>query len=353
MRPRYFVLAVALLCLLVLPGTALAKAKSDDDKIDQSVTTVLKATGGDDAVPVVVYTEPDEATVVAAAVPDVVETTEIPAFDAVAAYLLPDEIDALSLDDSVLMIVADNPVFGFDYASSLDITNLAIGLDAVASPAEGGPDGSGVGVAVIDSGITTTSDLGDSRIVGWKDFVDKRRRPYDDAGHGTFVAGLIAGDGTASLPLDQGGYATMQFRGVAPAANIIGVKVLDSNGSGSRIRGHVGHRLDGRPQERLQHPRDEPVARGQPGRPRGVRPHRAGRGVRLEARRDGRLRRRQRGRVRPRRDPVSGQQPLRPDGRRQRYPPDGNARRRRRHLLQLGRADALRRVRQARRRGAG
>ena len=232
MRPRYFVLAVALLCLLALPGTALAKAQSDDDKIDQSVATVLEATGGDQAVPVVVYTEPDETAAVDAAVPDGVETTEIPAFDAVAAYLLPDEIDALSLDDSVLMIVADNPVFGFDYASSLDITNLAIGLDAVASPADGGPDGSGVGVAVIDSGVATTSDLGDSRIVGWKDFVNKKKQPYDDAGHGTFVAGLIAGDGTASLPLDDGGYAEMQFRGVAPAAHIVGIKVLDSTGSG-------------------------------------------------------------------------------------------------------------------------
>ena len=87
-------------------------------------------------------------------------------------------------------------------------------------------------MAVLDSGIATTSDLGSSRIVGWKDFVNKQKTPYDDAGHGTFVAGLIAGDGTASLPLDDGGFATVQFRGVAPQANIIGVKVLDSTGQG-------------------------------------------------------------------------------------------------------------------------
>ena len=85
----------------------------------------------------------------------------------------------------------------------MDITNLAIGLDKVAAPAAGGPTGAGVGVAVLDSGVATTSDLGSSRIVGWKDFVNKQKAPYDDAGHGTFVAGLIAGDGTASLPLDQ------------------------------------------------------------------------------------------------------------------------------------------------------
>jgi len=217
---------------LALPATALAGDENAASKIDASVETVLKATGGDEAVPVIVYTEPDATAVVADSVPAGVETTTIDEFDAVAAYLTDDEIDALAGEGDVEMIVADNPVFGFDYASSLDITNLAIGLADVASPAEGGPDGSGVAVAVIDSGVATTSDLGDSRIVGWKDFVNKQRRPYDDAGHGTFVAGLIAGDGTASLPLDQGGYATMQFRGVAPAADIVGIKVLDSTGSG-------------------------------------------------------------------------------------------------------------------------
>jgi serine protease AprX len=232
MRARYLVLAIALLCFLALPATALAADDGDSAKIDPSVTTVLEATGGNEAVPVLVYTQPDAAAVVDQSVPLGVETTDLAGFDAVAAYLTPDEIQTLAGDASVNLIVADNPVFGFDYASSLDITNLAIGLDKVAAPAAGGPAGRGVGVAVLDSGVATTSDLANSRIVGWKDFVNKQKLPYDDAGHGTFVAGLIAGDGTASLPLDQGGTATMQFRGAAPAANIIGVKVLDSTGQG-------------------------------------------------------------------------------------------------------------------------
>ena len=232
MKAKILFLAVALLCLLALPVTALAKDDSDDSKIDSSVTTVLEATGGDDAVPVLVYTEPDATGVVQEALPAGAETTEFPRFDAVAAYLTPDEIAALSQESAVQMIVADNPVFGLDYKSSMDVTNLAIGLGDVTPPADGGPDGSGVGVAIVDSGVATTSDLGKSRIVGWKDFVNKKKAPYDDAGHGTFVAGLIAGDGTASLPLEDGGYATMQFRGVAPAADIVGIKVLDNTGQG-------------------------------------------------------------------------------------------------------------------------
>ena len=232
MRAKYFVLAIALLCLLALPATALAADDGDGSKIDPSVTTVLEATGGDQAVPVIVYTEPDASAVVDAAVPVGVETTDLPEFDAVAAYLTSDEIATVSDYPSVDMIVVDNPVFGFSYASSMDVTNLAIGLDKVAAPSSGGPDGRGVGVAVIDSGVATTSDLASSRVVGWKDFVNNRNQPYDDAGHGSFVAGLIAGDGTASLPLESGGYATVQFRGVAPAANIIGIKVLDATGQG-------------------------------------------------------------------------------------------------------------------------
>ncbi len=114
----------------------------------------------------------------------------------------------------------------------MDVTNLAIGLGDLAALGADAPAGRGVTVAVIDSGVTVHDDLGDERLVGWRDFVKRRKEPYDDAGHGTFVAGLIAGDGSASLPLDEGGFATVQFRGVAPAADIVAVKVLDKFGRG-------------------------------------------------------------------------------------------------------------------------
>ena len=76
MRAKYLFLAIALLCLLALPATALAADDNNDSsKIDTSVTTVLDATGGDEAVPVIVYTEPGAADVVDDAVPAGVETT--------------------------------------------------------------------------------------------------------------------------------------------------------------------------------------------------------------------------------------------------------------------------------------
>jgi serine protease AprX len=219
-----------LLCLLAFPALALA----DDEpagKIDPSVETILEATGGTQAVPVIV-SAPGAAADVVAMLPLGVRITRLPIVGSIAAFLTPEEIDALGTADFVVEVAADNPVFGFDVATSMDITNLTIGLGNVAPGDAGGPEGAGVAVAVIDSGVATSSDLASSRIVGWKDFVNEESAPYDDAGHGTFVAGLIAGDGTGSLPLEHGGYATVQFRGVAPAADIVGIKVLDETGQG-------------------------------------------------------------------------------------------------------------------------
>ena len=82
-----------------------------------------------------------------------------------------------------------------------------------------GVSGSGVGVAVIDSGVADHPDLA-GRIVARVDFTGEQSNG-DPGGHGTHVAGLIAGDGTAS-----GGAWT----GVAPRANIVSVRVIDANG---------------------------------------------------------------------------------------------------------------------------
>ena len=230
MKWKTLVLAVALLGLLALPSVALADGEPGG-RIDTSVQTVLDATGDNVAIPVIVNAPGDLADVTAT-IPLGVDITQLPLVGSLAAYLTPDEIAALGNASFVDDIFADNPVHGFDYSSSMDITNLTIGLGSVRSPSSGGPAGKGVGVAIVDSGVATNTDLAASRIVGWKDFVNGQALPYDDAGHGTFVAGLIAGDGTASLPLEKGGYATMQFRGVAPAANIIAIKVLDEVGQG-------------------------------------------------------------------------------------------------------------------------
>jgi serine protease AprX len=229
-RGRWLCLATALVALLALPSVALAD-NEPTGRIDTSVQTVLEATGGKVAVPVIVQA-PGALDQVKATIPLGVDITEIPIVDSLAAFLTPEEIKALGAAGFVTGIVADNAVHGTSYQSTMDVTNLTIGLGEVDPPRDGGPDGSGVTVAVLDSGVATNTDLAASRIIGWKDLVNGEPAPYDDAGHGTFVAGLIAGDGSASIPSEDGGTANVQFRGVAPAADIVGVKVLDQVGEG-------------------------------------------------------------------------------------------------------------------------
>lgn len=79
-------------------------------------------------------------------------------------------------------------------------------------------------VAVIDTGIDNQHlDLDDGKVIGWKDYVGNQSQPYDDHGHGTHCSSIVAGDGDSN-PL---------YKGVAPGAALVGLKVLDSNGSGS------------------------------------------------------------------------------------------------------------------------
>jgi serine protease AprX len=219
-----------MLCLLAAAPTA-ALAKDHPDKVDQSVAIVEEATGGGVAIPVIVQA-PGALDQVRSIIPLGVDITSMPIVDSLAAFLTPEEIATLADQDFVQLILADAQVHGFDAGGSMDVTNASIGLADVPPASDGGPTGRGVGVAVLDTGVSVNTDLPASRLVGWKDFINDGPTPYDDAGHGTFVAGLIAGDGTASLPLADGGYATTQFRGVAPGADIVGVKVLDEVGQG-------------------------------------------------------------------------------------------------------------------------
>lgn len=88
--------------------------------------------------------------------------------------------------------------------------------------------GAGEIVAEVDTGIDYNDpDLGGGFGPGYKvaagyDFVNDKPDPMDDNGHGTHVAGIIAGD-----PAEPGGRS-----GVAPKATLTAYKVLDSSGNG-------------------------------------------------------------------------------------------------------------------------
>jgi serine protease AprX len=129
---------------------------------------------------------------------------------------------------NVLTAHFDRPTKAHNYR-----TRVTVGAKAVQDTL--GYTGAGVTIAVIDSGIATWHDdltnnsatvypYGNQRVAKFVDFVNGRTTPYDDNGHGTHVAGTIAGNG-----YDSNG----EKSGMAPGASLVALKVLDANGRGT------------------------------------------------------------------------------------------------------------------------
>jgi serine protease AprX len=87
--------------------------------------------------------------------------------------------------------------------------------------AAAGDTGQGVTVAVLDTGIDNLPDFS-GRLIGGVDLTGGNNPFQDSYGHGTFVAGLIAGDGASS-----GG----RYSGEAPGADLVSIKVAGANGT--------------------------------------------------------------------------------------------------------------------------
>ena len=83
--------------------------------------------------------------------------------------------------------------------------------------------GKGICIAVLDTGISRHPDL-EGRTAGFKDFVGNSMKFNDDSGHGTHVAGILAGKGKDSNGL---------YAGMAPEASLLVGKVLDREGNGN------------------------------------------------------------------------------------------------------------------------
>ncbi len=114
---------------------------------------------------------------------------------------------------------------GKDFTAASNVGNAQM---AAMNPGAGWSldSGAGVGVALIDTGVNPTADLRGDRLVRGPDLSGERDN-VDRFGHGTFMAGLIAGDGTAS---STGG---VRHVGAAPGATVVSVKVAGADGSTS------------------------------------------------------------------------------------------------------------------------
>jgi serine protease AprX len=147
---------------------------------------------------------------------------QLPRVKASVSWMPNGALQALAEHSAVARISLDRPVY-----PTMERTGATIGATAVRQQL--GFDGSGVGVAVIDSGVTPWHDdlstsSGGQRVAAFVDLVNGQTARYDDYGHGTHVAGIIAGNG-----YDSSGART----GIAPNASLIAIKALDSTGGGS------------------------------------------------------------------------------------------------------------------------
>ncbi len=149
---------------------------------------------------------------------------QLPLVNGVVALLDDSGIVSLSNQKNVVYISADRPLAPMDAN--------AIGAINAQTAWQSGYTGAGIGVALIDSGVNAHPDFYSglvplSRVAYNKSFITGNSSSSDQYGHGTHIAGLIAGDGLAST----GFLFTQTFQGAAPGAKLVNLRVLDANGS--------------------------------------------------------------------------------------------------------------------------
>ena len=221
------------------------QAAKRTSKLDRELQRQVKA-HGDGLVRVIVKPAPgrhDTALAKHRAHGDAI-SSDFKAVDAFAMTISANELDALQADPDVASLSADAFVTS-DAAAEETADGIpspllgALGLDEEDDQA---PTGQDVGIAVIDSGLERGSDLdgGEHDDQYDVDGAPRRVAPYDDYGHGTHVTGLISGSGKGSEGEANGigrdgrtrHFKVHVYRGVAPRARIISLKVLGSDGGG-------------------------------------------------------------------------------------------------------------------------
>jgi len=121
--------------------------------------------------------------------------------------------------DALVHIMLDDATYWFGVDKA--VTEFGVDGNADGSATYSKDD---VVIAILDTGIDVNHvDLDGGKVIGWKDFVNNQPNPYDDEGHGTHVSSIAAGTGEGNAA----------YKGVAPGAALVGVKVLNKKGTGT------------------------------------------------------------------------------------------------------------------------
>jgi serine protease AprX len=140
--------------------------------------------------------------------------------DGFVARLTDGQINAMARHAGIIRVEPNVAVHAFDDAANND-------FGVTGARAAFGVTGAGTQICIPDSGVDLGHEQLDSKApIGWLDLVNGKANPYDDFGHGTFVASVAVGDGVGPGPIAD------RMKGVAPDAALSAVKVIDNTGNG-------------------------------------------------------------------------------------------------------------------------
>lgn len=180
-------------------------------KIDKNLQKVITASSANSKISAIVYVSSSDRAKKTFKSNDIKVTDEFPFIGAFAVLLDSKAVFRLARAEVVSYISSQSSV-----KTLVDISKKVMNLKSKLT-------GKGVTIAYIDTGIRPHLDfvLAKNRIAKFVDFVNNNSIPYDDNGHGTFVAGVGSGNGLAS---------NTRYSGFAPQSDIVSLKALDSSG---------------------------------------------------------------------------------------------------------------------------
>ncbi|MBS3158818.1 S8 family serine peptidase [Candidatus Woesearchaeota archaeon] len=199
------------------PEESIKKETKPEDKIHPELKEKIEESG-DETIPIIIHLSDLKK------VEELIGELESGNGDEIGKYAIGDlvtvnipakNIEKIAESSDVLDIWPERQVSALLDNSSLQI-NAPVAWDF-------GYNGSGVKIAVLDTGINPSHPMLNGKVIHEKSFITKDTMDY--LGHGTHVAGIIAGT------KEFGG----EYRGIAPGAELINIKVLDDAGIGSDI----------------------------------------------------------------------------------------------------------------------
>jgi serine protease AprX len=210
-------LCLSLLVAFSLPASASAGDGTGERKIEKRLAKLAERKGKDELVEVIVR-GPDSNRIYRKLAR---KGTLLPLVGGVATSVKVKDLEKLAADPEISFVFADAPVQPLggpvDYHDLRTTFNQS---DKAHKVWDKGYDGSGVGIAVIDSGVAPTGDF-----AGRLTQVTMSGQPWsndDVVGHGSLVAGVAAGKASSG-----------RYIGVAPGANVYALNVANPNGVNS------------------------------------------------------------------------------------------------------------------------